>query len=172
MRIQAVDQFNIDEMYTDLLTLGYYVFHDAELENLCQDIQWIEIWPGLYHSSTLIELDILKKRIDHHTQDFLKLDFVMGGTCQGLDGKVCEWHDDANQKIDLQFLCYQCDLEPKDGGALEMQCFDGITRSYHPRMGDVMIMNHKNLLVHRVTPLTGDHARIACSASYKYALEQ
>lgn len=168
MRIQAVNQFDVTEMYTDLLTIGCYVFHDPVLENICHDVDWVEIQPDLFYSSTTHEVDILKERVQHHVQDFFKLNFVSGGMCRGVDGYVYNWHNDENEKIDIQFLCYQCTLDLEDGGTLEMQCFDGITRSYSPRMGDVMVMNHRNLLIHRVTPLKKGRTRMSCTASYKY----
>jgi hypothetical protein len=87
----------------------------------------------------------------------------------GIDHYSDQWHDDAREKMDIQFLCYQTTMTEQEGGALEMQCFDGITRQYFPRVGDVAVINHRNLLVHRVGPIRTNRARIVCNAAYRYA---
>lgn len=171
MIIQAVDQFDLNEMQTDLLTIGCYVFHDTDLENICPNVTWTERHPGYCIGDSPGTLDLLRDRISHYTKDFYKLEWMFGAIGSGVDFYADQWHDDAREKIDIQFLCYQTTLLPEEGGALEMQCFDGITRQYFPRIGDVAVMNHRNLLVHRVGPLYTKRRRIVCSSAYKYCYD-
>lgn len=169
MRIQAADYFDLEEMQTNLLTIGCYIFHDRDLENICQDVKWIQVQPNFFCGEGDHVLDILQHKVQHYTQNFYKLDFISGNIGQGIDTYTDQWHDDAQENMDIQFLCYQSTLSNDDGGALEMQCFDGVTRSYLPCMGDVVVMNHRNLLVHRVNPLKNQCQRIVCNVSYRYA---
>jgi len=169
MIIQAVEQFNLDDLQVDLLTIGCYVFHDPVLENICKNVTWHEESPGFCRGINTQATDILQSRIRYHTQDFFPLELINSYVWSGIDHYSDQWHDDAREKMDIQFLCYQTTMTEQEGGALEMQCFDGITRHYYPRIGDVAVINHRNLLVHRVGPIHTNRERIVCNAAYRYA---
>jgi len=169
MIIGAADQFNLEDLQISLLTTGCYVFHDAMLENICQDVKWQQESPGFYRGCDTRACDILQSRVAYHTKDFFSLQLINSYVWSGIDHYSDQWHDDAREKMDIQFLCYQTTMTEQEGGALEMQCFDGITRQYFPRVGDVAVINHRNLLVHRVGPIRTDRARIVCNAAYRYA---
>ena len=169
MIIQAVDEFNLEDLQVDLLTIGCYVFHDPVLENICQNVIWQAESPRFSRGTDIKAIEILQSRIAYHTQDFFPLELINSFVASGIDYYTDQWHDDAREKMDLQFLCYQTTLTMEDGGSLEMQCFDGITRQYFPRIGDVAVINHRNLLVHRVNPINNGCARIVCGVVYRYA---
>lgn len=169
MIIQAADQFNLEDMQISLLTIGCYVFHDPVLENICEDVVWQQESQGFNRGHDTRATDLLQSRIAHHTQGFFPLQLINSYVWSGIDDYSDKWHDDAREKMDIQFLCYQTTLTVEEGGALEMQCFDGITRQYFPRIGDVAVINHRNLLVHRVGKINTDRARIVCNAAYRYA---
>jgi hypothetical protein len=171
MIIQAADQFNLEDLHVSLLTTGCYVFHDAMLENICQDVVWQAESPRFSRGCDTRACDILQSRVAYHTQDFFPLELIDSFVASGIDYYTDQWHNDAGEKMDLQFLCYQTTLSTEEGGSLEMQCFDGITRQYFPRVGDVVVINHKDLLVHRVNPIRNGCARIVCGVVYRYAYD-
>lgn len=171
MKVTAVETFDLNDMLAELLSVGCYVFHDAELENICENVSWTQEEANFYVGDKPEATDKLQEIVSLRTQGFYELDLVNSLIWKGISHYSDQWHTDDNENLDIQFLCYQTTLAEAEGGALEMQCFDGITRSYYPVMGDVAVINHRDHLLHRVGPLYSSKPRIVCNAAYRYKIQ-
>lgn len=169
--ILASDTFDPQAMYTDLMIYGVYVYHEPLMKGLVDFslTNWDFIQNPDYGISSCHNAAYIFRNIqmDQVFPLFPELEPMEPFVYYGIDEGAEKWHNDARERLGIQFLCYQEDFEPNDGGSLRIKCYDGVERWYYPKNGDVVITNHHTDIAHMVEAIYSNKKRIAINFKLK-----
>ena len=165
--IKGNNKFNLEKMHEGLMVYGYYCYHDNILMNIVNKTngQWDNKF-GIRTCESATKV-FLETQLHKFSELYPNLKLIRSTILCGIDKGADCWHTDAREKLTIQALCYQEDFEVREGGSLQIQCYDGIERHYYPKNGDVVIMNHTTDTVHRVDTILTNKKRVVLSILFK-----
>lgn len=163
--VQSDEIFNEENMHLSLLLYGFYCYHDEQLKDIVpKNIEW-SFSPsifGKYAQGICEEASKILEETQFHKYKIFSPDLkiIRSNVYLNIENGVGVWHNDDRENLTMQALCYQTDFDEKDGGSLQVRCHDGIERHYYPKNGDIVLLNHKKTLWHKIDAIKTDKERI------------
>jgi hypothetical protein len=167
-QLKAYESFDPEKMHEQLYLSGVYCFFEPKLMSIVTETDWI--YEGCGHNFAYLKDNIACKKSEELLLEyFLKVfDVKLRKThiFSGIDKISDQWHDDAEEKIFIQTLCYQEDLNEEDGGCIRLRCLDDAERYFYPKNGHVLVINHHLNVEHKVDLITSDKKRIVVNSIF------